>query len=139
MPQLGAVDRADLSPLDGPPVRAVPGALVAYEAWAGSALHLLHSEVEDMCRKVIKSRDATTEVPLMTVVNSTAESAIMPYMVNDPSQRTGYALKNTFLFAVYRNYQQLDNLLACVACDRGDDQSETYRSDISLYRSVSLD
>jgi hypothetical protein len=113
MARLGAGGRVSLA---GP-----PGALAAYEARPGSALHFLRVETVQLCLELALGRGGGSAASQAIVSNNLITSKVMPYMVHHKSQVGGHALTNKCLFYVHQNVTQLENLLTCAASSGNDD------------------
>jgi uncharacterized protein (DUF433 family) len=100
--------------------------------WKKTAYHFLHSEVIGMCKKAVRARGQINDASFMTLDIHTTQSAIMPHMVRTCSQIGGHSLTHEFLYDVYKNYYQLDNLLNCVATVQHANRNDTTAKPVFL-------
>jgi hypothetical protein len=84
-----------------------------FEDWKKIAHHLLHYE---MIHRIMTTQTGLSDATRASHHLYTTQSVIMPYMVCKSSQSDGgHSLTREFLYDVYKNYKQLQNLLRCVS------------------------
>jgi hypothetical protein len=93
-----------------------------FEDWKKVAYHFLHHEVIRLLSTTRSTQNRVSDATRATHLLHITQSVIMPYMVCKSSQSDGgHSLTREFLYDVYKNFKQLENLLWCVSSKHNDE------------------